>query len=140
MLATVAIHYSVVSDSIAVVFFLVNSHLSLVPVLGSVYTLIMRVIAKRTLREFWESSQKYADAQAPIEAWHAEVLKATWKSPQELKAQFRNASILKNHRVVFNIAGNKYRLIVAIDYSRQAMFIKFIGTHKQYDDIDAENI
>lgn len=100
----------------------------------------MRAIAKRTLREFWESSRKYADAQAPIEAWHAEALKASWKSPQELKAQFRNASILKNNRVVFNIAGNKYRLVVAIDYFRQAMFVKFIGTHKQYDDVDAENI
>ena len=121
-------------------FFCANSHLSLDPFSGALYTSIMRVIAKRTLREFWESSQKYADAQAPIEAWHAEALKATWKSPQELKAQFRNASILKNHRVVFNIAGNKYRLVIAIDYSRQAMFIKFIGTHKQYDDIDAENI
>ena len=100
----------------------------------------MRVIAKRTLREFWESSPKYADSQAPIEAWHAEALKATWQSPQELKAQFGHASILKNGRAVFNIAGNKYRLVVAIDYRRQAMFVKFIGTHQQYDAIDAESI
>lgn len=100
----------------------------------------MRVIAKRTLREFWESSPKYADSKGPLEAWHAEALKATWKSPQELKAQFRNASILKNNRVVFNIAGNKYRLIVSIDYLRQAIFIKFIGTHQQYDEINAEEV
>ena len=97
----------------------------------------MRVIAKRTLREFWSFSQ-YADAKAPLEAWHAEVLKAKWSSPQEIKTQFRSASILKSNRVVFNIAGNKYRLIVAVDYIRQACFIKFIGTHKQYDRIDAE--
>ncbi len=140
MLASAASQHSVVSDSTAPLFFYANSHLSLVPFSGAIYTWIMRVIAKRTLREFWESSQKYADAQAPIEAWLAEALRATWKSPQELKAQFRNASILKNNRVVFNIAGNKYRLVVANDYSRQAMFIKFIGTHKQYDDIDVENI
>lgn len=63
-----------------------------------------------------------------------------WVSPHEVKAQFRNASILKNNRVVFNIAGNKYRLIVAMDYKRKACFIKFIGTHKQYDPINAEVI
>jgi len=98
----------------------------------------MRVIAKRTLREFWSSLPQHADAKGPLEAWHSEALKADWKSPQEIKAQFRSASILKNNRVVFNVAGNKYRLIVAIDYGRQVCFIKFIGTHKQYDCVDAE--
>ncbi len=99
----------------------------------------MRVIAKRTLREFWSLPQ-YMDSKGPLEAWHSEALKANWSSPQEIKAQFRSASILKNNRVVFNIAGNKYRLIVAIDYTRKACFIKFIGTHKQYDKVDAEVI
>ena len=61
-----------------------------------------------------------------------------WKSPQDIKDQFRSASILKGNRVVFNVAGNKYRLIIAIDYGRQVCFVKFIGTHKQYDQIDAE--
>jgi len=98
----------------------------------------MRVIAKRTLREFWLSSPSYLDSKSPLEAWHSEALKAKWSSPQDIKAQFRNASILKNNRVVFNVAGNKYRLIVAIDYSRQVCFVKFVGTHKQYDQIDAE--
>ena len=98
----------------------------------------MRIIAKRTLREFWESSPEYADSQASLEAWHFEVLKASWSTPQEIKAQYRSASILKNNRVVFNIAGNKYRLIVSIDYKRQACFVKFVGTHEQYDEINAE--
>ncbi len=98
----------------------------------------MRVIAKRTLREFWESSPEYADAQGPLEAWHSEALRSTWTTPQDIKEKYRSASILKNNRVVFNIAGNKYRLIVAIDYRRQACFVKFVGTHKQYDVIDAE--
>ncbi len=67
------------------------------------------------------------------------AIRATWKTPQEIKAQFRSASILKNNRVVFNVAGNKYRLIVSIDYRRLACFIKFVGTHKEYDLIDEEN-
>jgi len=100
----------------------------------------MRVIAKRTLREFWQSSSRYADAKGSIEAWHAETSKAAWRTPQEVKVQFRSASVLKGGRVVFNIAGNKYRLVVALDYERQTCFVKFIGTHEQYDRIDAETV
>jgi mRNA interferase HigB len=100
----------------------------------------MRVIAKRTLRQFWQSSPRYGDVQGPIEAWHAEASKASWRTPQEVKAQFRSASVLKGGRVVFNIAGNKYRLVVALDYGRQACFVKFIGTHEQYDRIEAETV
>jgi mRNA interferase HigB len=98
----------------------------------------MRIIAKRTLKRFWESSPEYFDSKSSLEAWHFETLKAQWKNPQEIKVQYRSASILKNNRVVFNIAGNKYRLIVSIDYTRQTCFVKFIGTHKQYDAINAE--
>jgi mRNA interferase HigB len=76
----------------------------------------MRVIAKRTLRQFWESSPKHLDSKASLEAWHFEAINAVWTTPQIIKAQFRSASILKNNRVVFNIAGKKYRLIVSIDY------------------------
>lgn len=97
----------------------------------------MRVIAKRTLRLFWEH---HRDAQGPIKAWHAEVSKASWKTPQEVKAQFASASILKGSRVVFNIGGNKYRLVVVIDYGRQACFVKFVGTHEEYDSIDAQTV
>jgi mRNA interferase HigB len=99
----------------------------------------MRVIAKRTLREFWEQDA-YSDAKGPLEAWHAETRKAAWARPQEVKAQFGSASILKGARVVFNIGGNKYRLVVAMDYARQACFVKFIGTHGQYDAIEAGTI
>ena len=100
----------------------------------------MRVIAKRALREFWQSAPQFADAQGPIEAWHAEASKASWRTPQGVKAQFGSASVLKGGRVVFNIAGNKYRLVVALDYVRQTCFVKFIGTHEQYDHIDAETV
>lgn len=99
----------------------------------------MRVIAKRTLRQFWEQA-RYADAKGPLEAWYAEALRAAWQTPQDLKDQFGTASVLKGSRVVFNVGGNKYRLVVAMDYGRQACFVKFIGTHKQYDEIEAETI
>ncbi|MCB1825900.1 MAG: type II toxin-antitoxin system HigB family toxin [Candidatus Competibacteraceae bacterium] len=95
----------------------------------------MRVIAKRTLRQFWE---QHPDAQGPLEAWHSEMEKAHWENPQQIKEQFGSASILKGGRVVFNIGGNKYRLVLAMDYRRQACYVKFVGTHRQYDAIDAE--
>lgn len=100
----------------------------------------MRIIAKSTLRKFWESSVQYSGAKAPIEAWYAEAKKAKWQTPQDIKKQFRTVSILKNSRAIFNIGGNKYRLIVAIDYYRQTIFIRFIGTHQQYNKINAEVI
>jgi mRNA interferase HigB len=97
----------------------------------------MRIISKRTLRAFCAVPQ-FSNAKSALEAWYEEVSKATWNTPQDIKAKYRSASILKNNRVVFNIAGNKYRLIVSVDYVRQACFVKFIGTHEQYDAIDAE--
>jgi mRNA interferase HigB len=100
----------------------------------------MRVIAKRTLREFWESTPKYADAEDPLRAWYREAKQATWQTPVDVKEQYRNASILKNNRTVFNIAGNKYRLVVEINYTAQIIFIRFIGTHQEYDSIDVETI
>ncbi len=100
----------------------------------------MRIIAKRTLRTFWESSTQNFEAKAPIEAWYAEAKKAKWQTPHDIKKQFRSASIIKNSRVVFNIGGNKFRLVIAIDYYRQTIFIRFIGTHQQYNKINAEVI
>lgn len=100
----------------------------------------MHVIARGTLRAFWESSPAYADAQAPLVEWYRHMEKAGYRTPQELKAELRTASILKGGRVVFNIGGNKYRVVLAIDYQRQLAKVRFVGTHAQYDQIDAETI
>lgn len=97
----------------------------------------MRVIAKKILREFWK---KYSDSEEQLKTWYKEASKATWTNPSDIKAEFTKASILKSSRVVFNICGNKYRLIVEINYKRQWVFIRFIGTHKDYDNIDADKI
>ena len=97
----------------------------------------MRVIAKKILREFWE---KHADAEDQLKTWYKEASKASWESPNDIKQEYAKASILKNGRVVFNICGNKYRLVVDINYIRQWVFIRFIGTHSDYDQIDANTI
>jgi len=99
----------------------------------------MRIIAKRTLRMFWEHPE-YDDAVRPMTEWYNMMLKKSWSTPNELKNDIRTASILKNNRVVFNIAGNKYRIIVSVDYILQIAYIRFVGTHKQYDKINAETI
>ena len=83
---------------------------------------------------------EYADSRNSLEAWYAEAIKSNWHTPQAIKAQFRSVIILKGGRVVFNIAGNKYRLVAAIDFERQVCFIKFVGTHKQYDEINVETV
>lgn len=100
----------------------------------------MRVIALSTLKVFWENDSSYADAIQPTLAWYRHTLKAGWSSPAEVKANFKNARILKDGRVVFNIAGNKYRLVVWINYAYKIVYIRFIGTHVQYDRIDAQII
>jgi len=97
----------------------------------------MRVVAKRTLIEFWA---KYQDAKTRLEAWYAEAKYATWKSPQDVKERYGSASIIGNNRVVFNISGNKYRLVTHINYEFGVVYIRFIGTHAEYDKINAEEI
>lgn len=97
----------------------------------------MKVISVSTLREFWT---KYPETEQPLKAWYDEVKKAQWQDMHDIKQQFRSASILKNNRVVFNIKGNNYRLIASFWFSAQYVYIKFVGTHKQYDEIDAETI
>jgi mRNA interferase HigB len=97
----------------------------------------VRVIAVAALRAFW---RQHPDAEQPLKAWFEEASKASWDQPSDIKAQYRSASILKNRRVVFNIKGNEYRLVVAIAYRLQIVYVKFIGTHQQYDEIDADTI
>ena len=97
----------------------------------------MRVIAVPTLRTFWE---RHPDAEQPLKAWHEEATSATWTQPADIKAQYRSASALKNRRVVFDIKGNDYRLIVAVAYKLQSVYVKFVGTHKAYDAIDAKTV
>ncbi len=100
----------------------------------------MRIIALSTLKAFWDDKPEYADAKEPVLAWYRHTLKAEWAMPAEVKADFGNASILRDGRIVFNIAGNKYRLVVWINYPYRVVYIRFIGTHAQYDGIDAQTI
>lgn len=97
----------------------------------------MHVIAKSTLRGFWD---RYPDAERPLVEWYRHMEKARYATPQELKAVLHKASILKSGRVVFNIGGNKYRLVASIDYDRQFVYVKFVGTHAEYDAIDVETV
>lgn len=99
----------------------------------------MHVISKRTLRDFWERPQR-GDAQEQLEAWHAETERSAWKNFADVKRSYGSASSVANNRVVFNIAGNKYRLIVGMNYQAQIAYVKFIGTHQEYDQIDASTI
>jgi mRNA interferase HigB len=99
----------------------------------------VHVISRKRLREFWER-RDCGDAQQPLRAWFAEARAANWKTPAELKAAFGTASILKGGRAVFNVAGNKYRLVVVINYPSQVMYVRFVGTHEEYDQINANTI
>ena len=100
----------------------------------------MRVIALRTIKQFINSKPEYSDAREPALAWYQHVLGADWASPAEIKREIGNASILKDGRAVFNIAGNKYRIVVGINYAYRVVYIRFIGTHKQYDEIDVQSV
>ena len=100
----------------------------------------VRIIALSTLKAFWASRPEFQDAQEPTLAWYRDVLQADWSTPSAVKAQFGTASILKDGRVVFNLGGNKYRLVVWINYPYRVVYVRFIGTHKQYDAIDVQTI
>ena len=97
----------------------------------------MRVIAISTLRAFWT---KHSDAQTPLMAWYALASRSQWRSPSDIKEAYRNASFTANNRVVFNIKGNDYRLVVLVRYDKVLLFVKFVGTHAQYDKIDASTV
>jgi len=100
----------------------------------------MRVIALRTLKTFLDSNPEFADACEPTLAWHQQVRKADWATPAAVKRDIGNASILKDGRAVFNVAGNKYGIVVWINYPYRIVYIRFIGIHRQYDRIDAQTI
>lgn len=97
----------------------------------------MHILKKKTLIDFYTS---HVNAKGPLEAWHAEAKNAKWETPDDIKKQYRSADILPGNRVVFNIKGNNYRLVVKIAYKIGRVFIRFIGTHAEYDKIDAETI
>lgn len=97
----------------------------------------MRIIAKKTLREFWE---RHPESEQPLLAWHKEVQHADWATPAHVTERFPNASILANNRVVFKIRGNAFRLVVEIFYEGRILYVKFVGTHAEYDRIDAEEV
>jgi len=97
----------------------------------------MRVIARRVLREFW---QRHPDAEAPLKAWFAEAQIAEWNGPLAIKRRYRHASFVGDNRVIFNIGGNKYRLVVQVNFAIGVVLIKFVGTHAEYDRIDPESI
>ena len=97
----------------------------------------MRVIKRKTLQDFWEKNPL---SEQPLKAWFTEAIHSTWNTPDDIKEKYGSADILPDNRVVFNIGGNKYRLIVKINYKAKVVFIRFVGTHSEYDKIDAETI
>jgi mRNA interferase HigB len=97
----------------------------------------MRIISKRVLNNF---SEKYPDARTPLDTWYNLVKKTRWNNTNDIKRHYASASILKKNRVVFNIGGNKYRLVVKVEYPKQEVYIRFIGTHNEYNKINAEEI
>ena len=93
----------------------------------------MRIISKKTLREFWS---KHPDSEQSLRAWHAKTKGPVWKTSNDIKNDYRNAGFVANNRVIFNMKGNKYRLVAAINYDFSIVYIRFVGTHKDYDKID----
>jgi mRNA interferase HigB len=96
-----------------------------------------RIFAKSTLRQFWEN---YPDSEQYLKTWFDTAMSSNWKTPADVKKSYANESILKDGRIVFNIKGNTYRLVTKINYEKQWIFIRFIGTHTEYDKIDANKI
>ena len=97
----------------------------------------MRVIAKSTQRKFW---QRHPDAEQPLLAWFREVRRADWDMPAKVNARYPSASIVADNRVVFNIKGNDYRLVVKINYGYRTVYVRFVGTHAEYDRVNAEEV
>jgi mRNA interferase HigB len=101
------------------------------------YFCLMRIIAKSTLREYW---LKHADCEQALKVWYQEADSSEWRGPNDIKLKYPSARVLSNNRIVFNIKGNSYRLIVKINYAYQMVWVRFIGIHSEYDKIDATTI
>jgi len=99
--------------------------------------MLVRIIAVSTLRDYWANRR---DAEQPLKAWYQEAKSADWATPHQVKAMFRNASAIGDNCIVFNIAGNKYRLIVKFNYPYRIGYVRFIGTHAEYDRVDVEEV
>ena len=99
----------------------------------------MRVISRKTLREYWEKPGR-ADAEQPLKAWFRQAENADWATPADVKSSYRSASIVANDRVVFNMAGNKHGLVVRVNYPYRIVYIRFVGTHREYDKVDATTV
>jgi len=97
----------------------------------------MRIIARRTLKLFWE---RHRSAEQPLKSWYREASQAAWNGPEDIKRRYRHTSFLKGNRIIFNIGGNKYRFVVHANYTFKVLYIRFIGTHAEYDRIDPEHI
>lgn len=97
----------------------------------------MRIISKRKLQEFWE---RHPNAEAPLLAWYREVSHEDWDMPAKVKVKYRTASVVGGNRVVFNIKGNRYRLVVKINYRYRVVYVRFVGTHVEYDAVNAEEV
>jgi mRNA interferase HigB len=97
----------------------------------------MRIVAKKPLRDFW---RLHADAEQPLKTWYRNAKTARWRGPADLRGMFKSADFVAGNRVVFDIGGNKYRLIAKLNYRRGIVFIRFVGTHQEYDRIDPELI
>jgi mRNA interferase HigB len=99
--------------------------------------LSMRIISRKKLKEFWE---RHPEVRQPLQAWYDDTKRANWKNPSDIKIVYRNASFIGNDRIVFNLKGNSYRLVVVVRYEYGIVFIRFVGTHREYDRIDAGRI
>lgn len=109
----------------------------LAPIKGALYNVSMRIISRKALREFWE---KHPDVRQSLQAWYADVKRAEWKTPSDIKDVYRSGSIAGNNRAVFNIEGNRYRIVIAIQYEFGIVYIRFVGTHTEYDKIAVTKI
>lgn len=97
----------------------------------------MRIISRKTLKQFWE---RHPDAEQALRAWYADVKRADWRMPADVKRTYRSVSIVANNRLVFNVKGNKYRLVVAVQYEYGIVYVRFVGTHEEYDRVDVTTV